>query len=89
MEMFVSSSHIYVTVYLPTTQLGPMPWCRQLVAGLSAQMPGFGSGQSMCNFWWTEWHWDKFLSQYFGLSLSLSFHQCSIIIQSFIVTDTV
>ena len=51
MEMFANNSYIQVTVYLHTTQLGPMPWCRQLVAGLLPQMPGFGSGQSMCNFW--------------------------------------
>ena len=49
MEMFASSSCIQVTVYLQTTQLGPVPWCRQLLAGLSPHMPGFGSGQFRCN----------------------------------------
>jgi flagellar basal body-associated protein FliL len=28
--------------------------------------------------WWTEWYWDSFFSEYFGFSLSISFHRCSI-----------
>jgi hypothetical protein len=32
----------------------------------------------MWDLWWTKWHWDKFFSEYFGFSLSVSFHWCSI-----------
>jgi hypothetical protein len=27
------------------------------------------SGLSVWDFWWTKWHWDRFLFQYFGFSL--------------------
>jgi hypothetical protein len=32
---------------------------------------------SMCDLWWTKWHWQYVLPQYLGFSLSVSFHQCS------------
>jgi hypothetical protein len=32
----------------------------------------------MWDLWWTKWHLDRFLSEYFGFPLSISFHQCSI-----------
>jgi hypothetical protein len=32
----------------------------------------------MWDVWWTEWHWDRFLSESFGFPLSVSFHRCSI-----------
>jgi hypothetical protein len=32
----------------------------------------------MWDLWWTKWHWDRFFSEYFSFSLSISFHQCSI-----------
>jgi hypothetical protein len=32
----------------------------------------------MWDLWWTNWHWDRFFSEYFGFPLSVSFHQCSI-----------
>jgi hypothetical protein len=35
-------------------------------------------GRSMWDLWWTKWHWDKFFSEYFGFSVSISFHRCSI-----------
>ena len=31
------------------------------------------------DLWWTNWNWDGFFFQYFDLSLSVSFHQCSIL----------
>jgi hypothetical protein len=34
-------------------------------------------GQSMWDLWWTKWHWDSFFPEYFGLSLSNSFHPFS------------
>jgi hypothetical protein len=27
---------------------------------------------------WTKWHWDRFLPEYFGFLLSISFRRCSI-----------
>jgi hypothetical protein len=33
---------------------------------------------SVWDLWWTKWHWDRFFSEYFGFSLSISFHRCSI-----------
>jgi hypothetical protein len=41
--------------------------------------PGSIPGQSLQNLWWTKWHWDRFFSGYFSLSLSVSLHQCSVI----------
>jgi hypothetical protein len=35
-------------------------------------------GQSMWDLWWTKWHWDRFFPEYFGFSLSISFHRGSI-----------
>jgi len=25
--------------------------------------------QTVWDFWWTEWHWDRFFSKYFGVLL--------------------
>jgi hypothetical protein len=36
-----------------------------------------------CGMWWRKWHWDRFISQFFGCPLSTSFHSgssCSCII---------
>ena len=40
--------------------------------------------------WWTKWHWDKFFSLYFGILLSVSFHQCCtlIFINMFLLSET-
>jgi len=34
----------------------------------------------MCNVWWTKWHFDRILYEYFGLTPSVPFHHCSILI---------
>jgi len=34
----------------------------------------------MWDLWWTTWHQDRFLSEYFDFSPSISLHQCSILI---------
>ena len=47
-------------------------WRRRLPA--SARVP------SIWDLWWTKCYWDSFFSEYLGFSLSLSFHQCSILI---------
>jgi hypothetical protein len=52
-------------------------WLRRLVAGLTPRRPGFAPGQSMWDLWWTEWHWDRFFSELFGFTLSVSFHRRS------------
>jgi hypothetical protein len=41
--------------------------------------PGSISDRCMCHLWWIKWHWDRFLSQYLGFPLSISFHQCAIL----------
>jgi hypothetical protein len=40
---------------------------------------GTGSrpGNSIWDLWWTEWHWDGFLFEFFGFLLSVSFHRDS------------
>jgi hypothetical protein len=32
----------------------------------------------MWDLWWTKWHWHRFFPEYFGFSLSISFHLGSI-----------
>jgi hypothetical protein len=32
----------------------------------------------MWDLWWTKWHWDRFFLEYFGFTLSVSVHRCSI-----------
>jgi hypothetical protein len=32
----------------------------------------------MWDLWWTKWHLDRFFPEYFGFSLAISFHRCSI-----------
>jgi hypothetical protein len=48
---------------------------RSLVAGLSPRRPGFAPGQSIWDLWWKKWHWDRFFSEFFGFTLSISFHR--------------
>ena len=51
--------------YLPTSPRGVL---------------GLISGHSMGDLWRTEYHWDRFVSQYFGFTLALSFYNYSKII---------
>jgi hypothetical protein len=46
-------------------------WPGGLVDGLSPRSPGFASEWDS---WWTKWHCDRFLSEFFCFSLSISFH---------------
>jgi hypothetical protein len=41
---------------------------------------GVSLSSSIETMWWREFHWGRFLSQYFGFPLSISFHGCSIYI---------
>jgi hypothetical protein len=45
--------------------------------GRPVPMSGFEHGQSMWDFRWTEWHWDKFFPEFFGFPLSVPFHRRS------------
>jgi hypothetical protein len=36
----------------------------------------------LCDLWWMKWQWDRFVSEYFVCRLSVSFHQCSVLIFS-------
>jgi len=31
--------------------------------------------QSIRGFWWTKWHWKRFLSEFFGFTVSIFPHQ--------------
>jgi hypothetical protein len=44
----------------------------------TAEDPVRSRGQSMWDLWWTKWHCDRFLPEYLGFALSVSFHRCSI-----------
>jgi hypothetical protein len=59
-------------------------------SALVSQCWGLGSipGQSMWNLLWSKWYYYTLLSEYFCFPLSLSVHQCSILIHSSI-TDTI
>lgn len=37
-------------------------------------------GQLVCDMWCTKWHWSRFPSQHFSVSLSVSCQQCPILI---------
>jgi hypothetical protein len=44
----------------------------------TAEARGSIPWQFMWDLWWRKWHWDRFFLEYFGFSLSFSFHRCSI-----------
>lgn len=41
-------------------------------------------GQSAWGLWWMQWLCNRLFSRYFGFTLSLSLHQCSMLIHLFI-----
>jgi hypothetical protein len=57
-----------------------MPLLRWLVTGFHHRGLGLCPAQSMWYLWWTEWHWDRFCSEFFGFTLSVSFHCGSLLI---------
>jgi hypothetical protein len=61
-------------------------WLRRLIAGLSRRMLSSILGYSVWDLRCTKWHSNKFFSEYCGFPLSLSIHQCSILIHS-TITD--
>jgi hypothetical protein len=52
---------------------------RAMAQAVSRGGPGSIPAQSMCDLWWSKWHWDRFFPEFFGFPLSISFHRCSII----------
>jgi hypothetical protein len=36
--------------------------------------------QTLCDLWWTKWHWGRFFSELLDFPLTVSFHQSSILI---------
>jgi len=46
---------------------------------LSLQRPRFNLGPVCVEIWWKKWHWDRVSSKNFGVPLSVSFHQFSIL----------
>jgi hypothetical protein len=81
--MYVSLRIIYI--YLIMTEGRAMA---QAVSrrSLTVQGPGSIPGQSMWDLWWTKWHWDRFCPEYFGFSLSIAFHRCSVKIDKIFIT---
>jgi len=57
-------------------------WLRPLVVGLSPRVSGFSARSFQMGFGVDRVAVGKVFSEYFGFPLSLSFHQCSILIQS-------
>ena len=60
-----------------------VPRCGDTCSGGSSPVSHHGGpdtipGPSMWNLCWTKWHWDRFFPEYFGFTLSVSFHRCSI-----------
>jgi hypothetical protein len=48
-----------------------VPWLRQSPASHRGG-PGSCPGQSMWDLWWTEWHWDRFFTEFFDFPPSIS-----------------
>jgi hypothetical protein len=46
-------------------------------------------GHSAWDSWRSLWQWDRFISKYFGVSLSASFHLCSTLIVHSITVDAI
>jgi hypothetical protein len=57
------------------TNMEVVPWLRRLVAGLSPRSPKSRPCQFMWDLRWVKWHWERFFSEFFGLTLSVSFHR--------------
>ena len=62
-----------------------MPWLRQLFAGLLPRRSGFSPGSFRVRFMVEEWHLDRFLYEQLCFSLSVSFHQCCILIVTYML----
>jgi len=48
------------------------PCLRRLDAGFSSRRRRLETASVRVDFWWTEWHWDRTVSQYFSFHLLVS-----------------
>jgi hypothetical protein len=56
-------------------------WLRGFVPGFSPWRPVFDPGSDPASFVVKKmWHWDMFLTKYFGVPLSVSFRQRSVLV---------
>jgi len=58
-----------------------MPLLRMLLLASNLKRQASIAGHSKWNLWWLRWQ-ERFLSDYLGIPLAVSFHQCSMIIYS-------
>jgi len=77
--MWCLSLHPWFPLQLATIRRPCHGWYGQSPASHCAA-PDWVPDHSMWDLWWTKWHCDRFLSQYFCFPLSVSFHQRSIFI---------
>jgi hypothetical protein len=61
-----------------------VPWLRQIVTGLSPWRPGFDNMPIHVDSVVEKWHWDSFLLNYCKFLPSVTWHQCPILIHSYI-----
>jgi hypothetical protein len=59
--------------HLSSASVWVLPWLRWLVSSLSSQMPS----HPMWDLWWTDWHQNRYTSDWCGMPLSVWCHQCS------------
>jgi len=82
----VSCSKIYLTTFNdgpPSTEYQQRAMA-QVVGCQHCGSLGSIPNPSMCDLWWTKWHCDRPVSQYFGPPLPSSFNQCYTLIHSYI-----
>jgi len=41
----------------------------------------------MCDFWWIEWNWNRFISLYFGSSCQLYVVECSVFVCVYLLSS--
>jgi hypothetical protein len=70
----------YLCLYLPSNQLGhAMPLTLKTWIQSQAWLWNLG---------WAKWNWDSYFPEYISFSLSVSLHQCSILVHSSITSVT-
>ena len=63
----------YGLSYIIYVSVQSVPWLSRSVAASRLEGPGCIPGDAVWYLWCTQWHWDTFLSEYFGFPC-LSFH---------------
>jgi hypothetical protein len=72
-----SATDYYIKQGLTLKELGRIMTQAVSRRRLTAEARVYPPVQSMWYSWWKNWHWDRFLSEFFGFPLSLSFHRGS------------